>query len=153
MAEQNSPVQGLSVTEVALREGNRTHYMVGLARGQGASPWDLYQVYTSDIPGRAAYTAADLRHFLGQAPKPDILKFDTDPPACLPAMAYREECEELRWKVLRLEEALANTHSALKELMIVAKVNVAPNVGAAAMARAEAVNAWHRSNGQEVKHG
>ncbi len=65
--------------------GRKTWY-VSLYRA-GAGKFDGFSVYSSESEGRARYHAEEYKHFFGQAPKPDILKFDsrlpdrTTPPA------------------------------------------------------------------------
>ena len=80
-ASPASAPEGLFVREDAMHESNgRVTYFVHIAKSQDAKPWDCYVVYSDAIQGRAQYEAAQLRHFLGQGPKPDILTFDTDAP-------------------------------------------------------------------------
>lgn len=71
----------LSVNVARLNESNgRVTWAVFIAKSPDAALWDCHQVYSDAIEGRARYTAAELSHFLGLGPKPDILAFDTDPP-------------------------------------------------------------------------
>lgn len=69
----------VSVSEMNESNGN-TWYSVMLSSEPGQKPWDCHQVYSDKIKGRAEYEAAQLKHFLGQAEKPNILDFDTDAP-------------------------------------------------------------------------
>lgn len=77
------PVATLYVSCGRLEESNgRVTWGVFLGKSADAKPWDCHQIYADRIEGRAQYEAANLRHFLGQGPKPDILAFNTDAPKC-----------------------------------------------------------------------
>lgn len=79
---QDASPATLSVNVAKMVESNgRVTWMVLLAKSPDASPLDCHQVYSDAIEGRARYEAAVLAHFLGLGPTPDILAFDTDPPA------------------------------------------------------------------------
>lgn len=64
-----------------MESNGRVTWTVELARTENASMFDCHQVYSSTIKGRAEYERDSLLHFLGQGPAPDMLAYDTDPPA------------------------------------------------------------------------
>lgn len=66
-----------------MKESNGNEWWtVTLNKTADSKIWNGYQVYSSKIQGRAEYEAARLRHFFGQADKPNILDFDTAAPTC-----------------------------------------------------------------------
>lgn len=83
-----------------LTESNgRKTWCVSLYR-EGATVFEGFQVYSSASEGRARYCAEEYKHLFGQAPKPNVLKFDTDLPSEPPAPSMEAEIGEIEKRLL-----------------------------------------------------
>lgn len=96
-SSNRTPALLLHVQVAEMGESNgRVTWIVYLKLTEDAAPWDSYQVYDSTIKGRAEYEAARLRHFLGQAPEPDMTDFDVDAPDSAIESSILKDAERYR---------------------------------------------------------
>lgn len=103
LASKAKSVPELIVKVSRFEESNgNVWWSVFLSRDASGKLWNDYQVYSSTVEGRAEYEAARLKHFLGQAPEPDLLSFDTTPAPQAPTDGERvreleKDAARYRW--------------------------------------------------------